>query len=156
MKGKSFETKVSDLLNHLGADSIDFEGKSTELLPNLTEEGMGGTLDFHSIDGESVLVTLQDFSCSVIETCDICGAEFERAVFVPEYIAKFTLDPKELQESSDEVLFLIDAKSDTINVEDMLYQAAKLDEPFVKRCPICEKNLSTEEEEDFDENTTES
>lgn len=148
MKGKSFEIKVSDLLNHLGSDSIAFEEKTSPLLPQLSDEGMSGVISLYSVDGKSVLVTLQDFDCVVEDVCDSCESPFSRPIHVDEYAAKFTLHPKELEDSSDEVLFLIDPKSETINIEDMLYQAVLLQEPFVKRCPSCEASLSKQKFDD--------
>jgi uncharacterized metal-binding protein YceD (DUF177 family) len=137
MKGKNFEIKISDLLNHLGSDSIEFSEMKTPLLPELREEGMSGILTLHSVDGKSVLVKVEDFSCSLTAVCESCGKEFVRPIEVEEYVAKFALDPKELEESDEEVLFLIDAKTGTIDVEEMLYQAVKLNDPFVVRCEEC-------------------
>jgi len=138
MKGKSFEIKIADLLNHLGSDTLDFEGMQTSLLPHLTAEGMSGSLYIHSVDGKSVLVTLTDFSATVQEICDICGKTFLRPVQVEEYVVKFALDPQEFAESKEEVLLPIDMKSDAINVEEMLYQAVQLETPFVMKCADCE------------------
>ncbi|MDR0369081.1 MAG: hypothetical protein LBH96_00665 [Candidatus Peribacteria bacterium] len=148
MKGKSFEIKVSDLLHHLGSDRISFEKETSPLLPQLSNEGMNGVVSFHSIDGESILVTLQDFDCVVEEVCDSCESAFLRPLHIEEYPAKFTLNPKELEDSSDEVLFLIHPKNETINIEEMLYQAVLLQEPFVKRCPSCEESFSKKERDD--------
>jgi len=151
MKGKSFEIKVSDLLNHLGSDSVAFEEKSSALLPQLTKEGMSGVLFFRSVDEESILVSLEDFDCVLEEECDSCGTQFLRPLHVDQYQAKCTLNPKELEESTDEVLFLIDPKKETIDVEDMLYQAVLLQEPFVKRCPACEAALQDMPSEEVSE-----
>ena len=148
MKGKSFTIKVSDLLNHLGHDSIVFSEKKTDLLPSLTAEGMRGVLHFHSVDGESVLVKLEDCEAEIQDVCDTCGRAFLRSVHVDVYSAKFTLRAQELDESTDEVLFLIDVKNETIDVEELLYQAIMLQEPFVKRCASCEKNLIEQETSD--------
>ena len=148
MKGKNFELKISDLLNHLGTDTIEFEGMKTRLVPNLMEEGMSGNLKLHSLDGESVLVTLEDFECGLADVCDSCGAEFLRNVCIEEYVARFALNAKELENSDEEVFFVIDKKSDTINVEEMLYQAILLQEPFVKKCATCASQPVENEEED--------
>ena len=148
MKGKSFELKVSDLLHHLGTDTIDFEEMKTSLVPSLTEEGMSGRLILHSLDGKSVLVSLEDFDCEVMDNCDHCESEFLRTVHIDEYVARFVFDAKELENSDEEVLFLIDTKSDTIDVEEMLYQAILLQEPFVKKCEICSSIIVDEEDSD--------
>ncbi|MDR0282964.1 MAG: hypothetical protein LBI53_06915 [Candidatus Peribacteria bacterium] len=65
MKGKSFEIKVSDLLNHLGTDYLSFEGRQTSLLPTLTKEGIHGEVTLSAIDGKSILVSLQDVRCGL-------------------------------------------------------------------------------------------
>jgi uncharacterized metal-binding protein YceD (DUF177 family) len=137
MKEKNFELKIADLLNHLGTDSIPFSAMQTGYLPNLTEEGMSGTFYLHSVDGASVLVKVVDLEAALNDVCEICGQPFIRSLHVEEYVAKFVLDPKELEESDEEVIFLIDKKGDTINVEEMLYQAIALQTPFVVRCEAC-------------------
>jgi uncharacterized metal-binding protein YceD (DUF177 family) len=47
------------------------------------------------------------------------------------------------------VLFFIDEKTATINIEELIYQAIELETPFVLYCPDCAKNhenLSEDEE----------
>ena len=111
---------------------------------------------FHSVDGESVLVSLEDCDCVLRDECDTCGAEFLRLIHVDTYSAKFTLRVQELEESLDEVLFLIDPKNETINVEEMLYQAVLLQEPFVKRCPKCgsDSSIGVSDGEGIEDETT--
>ena len=50
---------------------------------------------------------------------------------------------------SDEVLFFIDEKTATINIEELIYQAIELETPIVLYCPDCTRtheNLSEDEE----------
>jgi uncharacterized metal-binding protein YceD (DUF177 family) len=51
------------------------------------------------------------------------------------------------------VLFFIDEKTSTINIEEMIYQAIELETPFVLYCPECVKTHEnmTEDEEEIDE-----
>jgi uncharacterized metal-binding protein YceD (DUF177 family) len=56
---------------------------------------------------------------------------------------------KEASET-EEVLFFIDSKAETINIEDMVVQAILLDEPFVKRCDACIKRLASIEDDEDD------
>jgi uncharacterized metal-binding protein YceD (DUF177 family) len=137
MKGKNFEIKIADLLNHVGTDTLAFEQKKTAFLPNLTDEGIKGTFLFHSVDGDSVFVKLVDVACGLHERCENCGKEFIRPLYVDQYSAKFTRNPQELEESEEEVLFLIDRKNATIDVEEMLSQAVQLEAPFVIKCEEC-------------------
>jgi uncharacterized metal-binding protein YceD (DUF177 family) len=138
MKGH-FEIKIADLLNHLGKDTLSFEHIKTPLLPKLTEEGITGKLVLHSVDGQSVLVCIEELECKLHTTCERCGKDFIRTITVDSYVAKFTLDCKEEENSDEEVLFPIDKKNDTIDVEEMLYQAVMFREPFVVSCEMCEK-----------------
>ncbi|MDR2415211.1 MAG: hypothetical protein LBD75_00950 [Candidatus Peribacteria bacterium] len=137
MKGKNFEIKIGDLLNHLGSDIIEFSEMKTTLLPHIIEKGISGVLKLYAIDGKSILVHLEDIKASLSDTCERCGKEFIHSLHIDRYEAKFTLDPKELEESDEEVLFLIEGKNATINIEEMLYQAVMIQKPFVIRCEKC-------------------
>ena len=58
---------------------------------------------------------------------------------------------EEINYANDEVLFFIDEKTATINIEEMIYQAIELERPIVLYCPECAKNhenLSEDEEVD--------
>jgi len=48
---------------------------------------------------------------------------------------------EEKEANSDEEVFLIDPKNETIDIHDMVVQAILLHEPVVKRCGPCEKKL---------------
>ncbi|MEI8008836.1 MAG: hypothetical protein WCI00_05620 [bacterium] len=79
-----------------------------------------------------------------------------RTVHVPSYTGRFIFEDevkKKEAPDSEEVLFFIDSKAETINIEDMVVQAILLDDPFVKRCDACTKRLANvdDDEEDLDE-----
>lgn len=156
-KDKVFKIKIADLLNETGRqDEIVFEHKFSDQLPNLDVEGVTWTFTIQSLDATSLLGTLSDVQASFHEICDSCGASFIRSVHVPLYTGRFVFEDeiakKEALES-DEVLFYIDSKSETINIEDMVVQAILLDDPFVKRCTACTKRLASldDDEEDLGE-----
>ena len=154
MKDKKFLMKISDLLTETGrSDEIRFDTKFVEQLPTLTKEGISGSLSLRSINGDSLLGTLYDIHCEVDETCDSCGKSFVRTVDVPEYSARFvtkgSLTPEE-EEASEEALLFINDNDDTIDVQDMISQAIILNDPFVKRCPACEKKLAETSDDDDD------
>ena len=149
MKGKIFEIKISDLLHQLGSDSIDFDHVFLENMKNISEEGISWTVEFYSMDGKSVFVKLLNLHAEIQEICDRCQTEYTRKIEVKEYSAKYTLDKKEFEESDEEVIFMIDEKKDTIDIEEMIYQAMNIDTPFVKNCEACEqKEIEDEEWED--------
>ena len=102
-----------------------------------------------------MLGTLTDVHARFHETCDSCGAAFMRSVDIPLYTARFVFEDevkKKEAPESEEVLFFIDSKSETINIEDMVVQAILLNDPFVKRCDDCTNRLaSIDDDEDLDE-----
>lgn len=149
MKDQSFEIKVSDLLNQVAVDAIDFEHKETDLIPNLANDWISGKIRLSWIDDENVLVEIEELHCALNEICDYCTEEFVRNIDVKWYSARFTLNREEKDYANDEVLFFIDEKNATINIEEMVYQAISLETPFVKYCPKCSKsheNLGDSEE----------
>lgn len=79
-----------------------------------------------------------------------------RKVYVPSYAGRFIFEDdvkKKEAPDSEEVLFYIDPKAETINIEDIVVQSLLLNDPFVKRCDTCEKRLAnmSDDEEDLDE-----
>lgn len=161
MKDQNFSIKISDLLNQTWSiDEVVFEKKFSSQIPNLTKEGISWTFVIQSLNEAALLGTLTDVKCSISDVCDSCQAPYEREVFVPEYIARFVIEDDRTEEekaaNSDEEVFLIDAKSETINIQDMVVQAILLHEPIVKRCPPCEKKLEAEGGDDDELPTFES
>jgi uncharacterized metal-binding protein YceD (DUF177 family) len=154
MKDKKFLIKISDLLNETGkSDEIAFEQKLIEEIPNLTKEGVSGSLTIQSVGADSLLGTLHDVSCSIEDPCDSCGKGFVRDVTIPEYTARFVAKDsitKEEEEASEEAILYINDKDETIDITDMVYQAILLNDPFVKRCPACEKKIAASEDDDED------
>lgn len=152
MKDKKFLIKISDLLNETGkSDEIAFEQKSIEEIPNLSKEGVAGTLTIQSVGIDSLLGTLHDVTCRIEDPCDSCGKSFVREVNIPEYTARFVIKDsltKEEEEASEEAILYINEKDDTIDISDMVYQAIMLNDPFVKRCPACEKRLAAEDDDE--------
>ena len=156
MKDQTFELKVGDLLNQVAVDEIVFENQKTNLIPNLSEDWISWKVRISWIDDENVLVEVEELTCILNETCDYCSKEFSRKVEVHWYSSRFTLNKEEINYANDEVLFFIDEKTATINIEEMIYQAIELETPFVLYCPDCakkhEKLTGDEEidESDFD------
>ena len=155
-KDKVFKIKIADLLNETWRqDEIVFEHKFSDQLPHLDADGITWTFTIQSLDNTSLLGTLTDVHARFHETCDSCGAAFMRSVDIPLYTARFVFEDevkKKEAPESEEVLFFIDSKSETINIEDMVVQAILLNDPFVKRCDDCTNRLaSIDDDEDLDE-----
>lgn len=88
------------------------------------------------------------------EVCESCGTDFHRPVEIPTYTARFIFEDEVKKEKeaneSEEVLFTIDPKAETINIEDMVVQSILLNDPFVKRCKDCTKRLNSAEYDEDD------
>ena len=147
MKDQTFEIKVWDLLNQVAVDEIVFENKKTDLIPNLTENWISWKIRLSWIDEENVLIELEELTCELNETCDCCTKTFKRKIEIQWYSSRFTLNKDEINYANDEVLFFIDEKTATINIEEMVYQAIKLETPFVLYCPDCARNHENLSEE---------
>ncbi len=155
MKDQTFEIKVGDLLNQVAVDEITFENKKTNLILNLSEDWITGKIRLSWIDDENVLVEIEELKCELDEVCDYCTKLFKRKIEIHWYSSRFTLNKEEINYANDEVLFFIDEKTATINIEEMIYQAIELETPFVLYCSDCEKkheNLPEEiDEPEFEE-----
>jgi len=156
-KDKAFKIKIADLLNETGKeDQIAFEHKFTDQLPNVDDQGISWTFTFQSLDNSSLLGTLTDVTATFHETCDSCETPFVRSVTIPLYVARFVFEDelaKKESSDSEEVLFFINKKSETINIEDMVVQSLLLNDPFVKRCAACTTRLEnlSDDDDDFDD-----
>ena len=149
MKDQTFEIKVGDLLNQIAVDEISFEHKKTSLIPNLSDDWVSWKIRLSWIDDENVLVEIEELTCELDEICDYCNNSFKRKIEIQWYSSRFTLNKDEINYANDEVLFFIDEKTATINIEELIYQAIELETPFVLYCPDCAKsheNLSEDEE----------
>ena len=151
MKNQTFEIKVWDLLNQVAVDEITFENKMTNLIPNLSEDWISGKIRLSWIDDENVLVEIEELSCELDETCDYCTNPFKRKIEIQNYSSRFTLNKEEINYANDEVLFFIDEKTSTINIEEMIYQAIELERPIVLYCPECAKNHENQPEDEIEE-----
>jgi len=151
MKDQTFEIKVGDLLNQVAVDELVFEHKKTTLIPNLSEDWITGKIRLSWIDDENVLVEIEQLSCELDETCDYCTKDFKRKIEIQWYSSRFTLNKEEINYANDEVLFFIDEKTSTINIEEMIYQAIELERPIVLYCPDCAKNHENLPEDEIEE-----
>lgn len=155
MKDKSFVIKVGDLLKEgWKSDSIEFEWKSTSELPELDKKWISWTVVLKSLNQNSLYVSLEDILCNIEDTCDRCWANYTRKVENPEYIARFVINEKikqEEQETSEEEIFIINARDESIDLEPMIIQSIRLQDPFIKHCPKCEKEIANKPDEDEEE-----
>jgi uncharacterized metal-binding protein YceD (DUF177 family) len=102
------------------------------------------------LDKNSILVTLQNLRCNLQDACDICQKPYERSIHSDFYQAKFIIpEYYKDDDTSDEEIFPINHKDETINIEDMLVQDIVLQDPVIRRCNECtKKDVDLQEEED--------
>lgn len=157
LKDTNFDIKIADLLKKVGkTDTVHFQNKRSDQLKNLNDEGISGTISLQSLNDNAVYTTLDQVNCSIKDICDTCQNEYTRKVHGEWYPAKF-VDAEELAEmqekklEDDEELFAMEPQGDIINIENMVVQAISLQEPFVKRCPDCEKKYQETDDENLDD-----
>ncbi len=137
---KIFEIKIGDLLKTTGKkDAITFEEKNIKELPNIQKPGIKGSLDIQSLNDTTILGILTDISCTTQDTCDKCLNTYTRKILCPEYKARFVIpekddDEEDINKSDNEEIFPIDAKSETIDIKEMIIQSILLQEPISKKC----------------------
>ena len=150
MKNSKFIINVGDLLlSAWKKDEISFE---KEMIPEiwwLTKDWISWKILIQSFNKESLLVTLEDISCTIKEPCDKCTKSYKRDVFVENYTARFQVELDKEYDWDDEI-FLIE-KNETIDVKDMIINAILLQEPFTKKCDKClQEDEENWEMEDWD------
>lgn len=148
MKNNTFKINVWDLLQSAGKiDQFDFKNEKINEIKWLSDTGINGEVMLQSFDKSALLVTLENITADIHESCDICESKYTRKLKIDEYYAKFQkkIDPNE---STDDEVFKIDW-NENIDIKEMMTQTIILQEPFAKRCPTCEKK-SSQESGDFD------
>ena len=145
MKNSKFIINVWDLLlSAWKMDEISFENEKISEIEWLTKEWISWKILIQSFDKESLLVTLEDVTCTIQEPCDRCTNLYKRNVKVESYTARFQVEFDKEYDWDDEI-FLID-KNETIDVKEMIINAILLQEPFTKKCEKCIK----EDEENWE------
>ncbi len=149
MKKSDFKINVWDLLLSAGKqDKISFENVLIEEVPTLKEPWISWDVAIQSFDQNSLLVTLEDVTCTLHEPCDKCAQEYDRKLEIESYSAKFQNEISPEEEWDDEI-FQIDG-NENIDIKDMVIQAIKLQEPFTKKCPKCQTIKEENNEEDIE------
>lgn len=152
MKDKSFVIKVSDLIKEWWKkDTVHFENVFTEHIPNIIDKWISGDIELRSINKDSIYANLEHVFCTLEYTCDSCEEKFEKELLVDHYTARFVAgenNQKAEQETSDEEIFLIDSKNETIDIQDMLVQSILLESPVINRCPECSKKIESMSDDD--------
>ena len=147
MAHPDFQVKISDMLKAKVNDHLVFENKMLEEVLNLNSEWVSGEITLQSLGKDSIFATIDDLHCSVGETCDRCGVEYQREIEISDYTAKYVLEINQDEQKEEEVL-QIDSKNGVIDLGEFVYHAIKMQDPFVKHCPVCEKFLEENPQED--------
>jgi len=123
---------------------MKFEKQFPEEITNIGDQGLSGEIEFKSLNQDSLLVNLKNLSCIINEICDRCSENYMRKVEIDGYSSRFVANEKiknEEEESSEEEIFVINAKDETVDLEPMFIQAIRLEEPFVKLCKKCSEEV---------------
>ena len=122
-------------------------------IPNLSEDGLSGTLILQWVNDGSVKVIIKEAQWILTYTCDLSNEEYDAEVKVKNFDGRFVSDMSEHDDGSYDDLFPLDPQSETINIYDLLVQGIKLQEPIVHIKPGKEYLLdeySEDEEDDYE------
>lgn len=122
-------------------------------IPNLSEDGLSGTLILQWVNDGSVKVIIKEAQWILTYTCDLSNEEYDAEVKVKNFDWRFVSDMSEHDDGSYDDLFPLDPQSETINIYDLLVQGIKLQEPIVHIKPGKEYLLdeySEDEEDDYE------
>lgn len=137
MKHNGFEVKISDMLRSKVTDTLHFEQKMITSIENLTAEWVSGKISLFSLGGDAIFAKIEELSCTLLQICDRCGKEYQEELHITDYTAKYVTQLDQGEDSEEDIL-LIDTKNGVIDLEELIYHAIKIQEPFVRYCEICE------------------
>ncbi len=124
--------KVSDLLmESWKTDTIKIQNYKTDLLPNTTKDWINWEIFLQSLDSKTILCILKNFSANMEFISDLSLKNFEKKIECPDYQVRFLLDFDKNSENAFDSEFPIDPKNITIDLEEIVYQCIKLQEPPV-------------------------
>lgn len=150
----TFVIKISDLLKNIWtSDVIEFAWVISNKIHWLTEEWISGEVHLQAMNDRTIFVTLRFIEATLEDISDVSLKPFLRDIYVDEFTAKYVTEFEDEEDIDREIFdeeFLIDKKSETIDLEDMVVQAIELEAPVTKLAPGEELKWSddTEERED--------
>ena len=149
MNHTGWQLKIADMLQTNVTDEIVIENQDLDMIVGLSEEWISAKIRLQSLWKDAIFAVIEELECEITESCDSCGREYQRAVNVQDYSAKYVLSVDE-DEPEEEVL-LIDQRNGIIDLWELVYHAIKMQEPFVKRCPDCENKEISDDDQDLEE-----
>lgn len=136
-------------------DNLPFEHMMLPDIPNLSEDGLSGTLILQWVNDGSVKVIIKEAIWTLTYTCDLSNEEYDAVVKIKNFDGRFVSDMSEHDDGSYDDLFPLDPQSETINIYDLLVQSIKLQEPIVHIKPGKEYLLDEYAEDEEDDYETE-
>lgn len=133
-------------------DTLTFEQKRIPSIENLTSQGASGRITLYSLGEDAIFAKIEQLHCAVSQSCDRCGAEYVEDLLIQDYSAKYVIQLDHGEDSEEDIL-LIDTKNGVIDLEELIYHAIKLQEPFVNYCQRC--RAEERQNEDWEERSEE-
>jgi len=137
MKNYNWKIKVADLLYNIwSTDNIKFEKKFLKEDLWIWKEGIKWKIFLQWLNHNEILLKIINLSFSVSYICDKC-----LNTYVVDYKIKNEKEVKfvnpekiEITEEIHDILFPIDMKSQTIDIEELIEIIVKNQEPIIKNC----------------------
>ena len=137
MKQYIWMIKVWDLLHTIwGTDTIIFENRYVHELENITEPGISWEIYLQTLNNMSIQITVIKLTCIMNDISDISWKEYTREVLVENYeaVCIIPIDSKNIDDvyQSYQDIYEINNHNFTVNLENLIINAIKSQEPIVK------------------------
>ena len=95
MNHTGWQLKIADMLQTNVTDEIVIENQDLDMIAGLSEAGISAKIRLQSLWKDAIFAVIEELECEITEICDSCGKEYQRAVNVQDYSAKYVLSVDE-------------------------------------------------------------
>lgn len=148
MKDYWWKIKVSDLINNpWRKDFIEFENKYLSTIPWYENIWFSGKVELQSLSETSIIATIIELKTTYSHACDKCWNNFDIDFETSNYETKFEMNKSDIAEwEYIEEDNIISEKDESIDVENIIFQAFFIQQPLVYICQECEPKYEHSEE----------
>lgn len=148
MKDYNFHYKVSDILHHPETpETIQILNKFSTLIPQCSDDGISGTIRIQWLNDEQLQIDILELSCCLITQCDRCGKNIHVELWASwlSYSADIPQKHKKRGIVVVEPDIYINAKDETIDLEEVITTDLLLSQSVVNLCQDCEKTVESDD-----------
>lgn len=155
MQSPSLILQVWDLLRNVGRqDELVLEDIQIPAL-SMCDQGVSLVCEMTAINEYTVYVRLIDIVTQMTSVCDLCAKSYTQDIVIENYDVRFAIPveqhkSKQARPTEEDCDFMIDAKMETIDLAEAIYQAITMSVPIISYCPDCQqKEIDVADEYDL-------